>query len=621
LDSESDPVFGAWDKSTGISITESQISDLDHFTNADETDPVFDASVASGITGTDTTNWNNKLDSETDPVFGAWDKSTGISITESQISDLDHFTTADETDPAVADNFDFTGAASGDLLQFDGSKFIKFTPDYISDYTVTEGDVTAHQGALQITESQITDLQSYLTSENDPVFGAWDKSTGISITESQISDLDHFTNADETDPVFGSSVASGISGTDTTNWNNESDPLFSDWDKSTGISITESQISDLDHFTNADETDPVYGSSVASGITGIDTTNWNNKLDSETDPVFGAWDKSTGISITESQISDLDHFSNADETDPVFGASVASGVTATDTTNWNNKLDTETDPVFGAWDKSTGISITESQISDLDHFTNADETDPVFTAWDKDYADLINTPDLSDTVNYLTDETDPSVPTGTQTGEMQYWDGSEWVTVAPTENDSATLQMIGGVPTWTGGTPPQIGDYRDGGVVFYVAPSPTDLNGDGSPDIGLVCAVSDQSTGAEWGCYGDGISGADGTTIGTGAQNTIDIENGCATSGIAADICANLSLNGYNDWFLPSKDELNEMYQNKATIDATATSNGGSGFASAYYWSSTEYSDFNAWIQTFDDGLQGLNDKIGTFYVRAVRAF
>lgn len=57
------------------------------------------------------------------------------------------------------------------------------------------------------------------------------------------------------------------------------------------------------------ETDPVFGASVASGITGTDTTNWNNKLDSYT------------------------------ETDPVFGASVASGITETDTTNWNNKQD------------------------------------------------------------------------------------------------------------------------------------------------------------------------------------------------------------------------------------------------------------------------------------------
>jgi uncharacterized protein (TIGR02145 family) len=148
----------------------------------------------------------------------------------------------------------------------------------------------------------------------------------------------------------------------------------------------------------------------------------------ETDPVFGTWDKSTGISITESQISDLDHFTTADETDPVYGASVASGITATDTTSWNNKLDSETDPVFTAWDKSTGISITESQISDLQ--------------------------------SYLTSEVDGSVtneielPTSGNAGDMAYWNGTAWVTVAATENEGATLQMIGGIPTWVGGTPP-----------------------------------------------------------------------------------------------------------------------------------------------------------------------
>ena len=380
---ETDPVFTAWDKSEGISITESQISDLDHFTTADETDPTFGASVASGITATDTTNWNNKLDSETDPVFTAWDKSAGISITESQISDLDHFRTADETDPVYR-------------------------------ASVARG----------ITGTDITNWNNKLDSftETDPVFTAWDKSTGISITESQISDLDHFTTADETDPVYRASVASGITGTDTTNWNNkidsESDPVFTAWDKSTGISITESQISDLDHFTTADETDPVYRASVASGITGTDTTYWNNKLDSftETDPVFTAWDKSTGISITESQISDLDHFTTADETDPIFGASVASGIAATDTTNWNNKLDsfTETDPIFGA-SVASGIAATDTTNwnNKLDSFT----------------------------------ETDPSVPTGTAIGDMQYWNGTAWVTV-PAGITGQVLTNINGVPVW-----------------------------------------------------------------------------------------------------------------------------------------------------------------------------
>jgi uncharacterized protein (TIGR02145 family) len=47
----------------------------------------------------------------------------------------------------------------------------------------------------------------------------------------------------------------------------ETDPLFTSWDKSSGISIKESQIRDLEHFTNSDEIDPVYSAAPAASIT------------------------------------------------------------------------------------------------------------------------------------------------------------------------------------------------------------------------------------------------------------------------------------------------------------------------------------------------------------------
>ena len=133
----------------------------------------------------------------------------------------------------------------------------------------------------------------------------------------------------------------------------------------------------------------------------------------------------------------------------------------------------------------------------------------------------------------------------------------------------------------------------------------------------LEAAPSDQGTGAPWGCYGVSIPGADGTAVGTGEQNTIDIEAGCATFGTAADICANLSLGGYSDWFLPSKDELNLKYVNLKVA-------GVGGFAANYYWSSSENVTtpaIYAWLQYFYDGLQGNNPKYVAYRVRAVRAF
>jgi len=46
------------------------------------------------------------------------------------------------------------------------------------------------------------------------------------------------------------------------------------------------------------------------------------------------------------------------------------------------------------------------------------------------------------------------VVNGTTAGDINYWNGTDWVVIATTANESATLQMISGVPTWTGGTPP-----------------------------------------------------------------------------------------------------------------------------------------------------------------------
>jgi hypothetical protein len=149
----------------------------------------------------------------------------------------------------------------------------------------------------------------------------------------------------------------------------------------------------------------------------------------------------------------------------------------------------------------------------------------------------------------------------------------------------------------------EIGSAYAGGLVFY-------NDGTGS---GLVCTATDQSTGAEWGCSGT-IIGGTLEALNTGQANTNAIVTGCTTSGIAAEICKNLDLNSYTDWFLPSKDELNLMYSFLHTQSL-------GGFTNALYWSSTEDGSSYAWRQYFENGDQEYGPKAAIDYVRAVRSF
>jgi hypothetical protein len=158
-----------------------------------------------------------------------------------------------------------------------------------------------------------------------------------------------------------------------------------------------------------------------------------------------------------------------------------------------------------------------------------------------------------------------------------------------------------------------IGKIFAGGIIFYI---------DGTGQHGLVCSSQDQ-VGSPWGCQGTIIQGADGIVVGTGNQNTTDILNGCSLNYTAAYICANLDLNGYTDWYLPSKDELNLIYQNlkkKGLSNFTTRNYQGT---LLFYWSSTELSNLNAWCQEFENGW-GLQDggfKDSWSLVRAIRAF
>ena len=186
-------------------------------------------------------------------------------------------------------------------------------------------------------------------------------------------------------------------------------------------------------------------------------------------------------------------------------------------------------------------------------------------------------------------------------GQPQFYNGTAWV------------NLIGGTAA---SPPPAIGDFYQDGVIFY-------LDGNGG---GLIAAVQDQSSGIRWYNGSYLLTGATNTAVGTGSANTDAIINtyaGSTQTSYAAGLARAYTGGGYDDWFLPSKDELNTMYTNRVTINTTASANGGSDFSSDYYWSSTEVDYGIAWRHNFTpwDGTASINGTSNTLNVRAVRYF
>lgn len=150
----------------------------------------------------------------------------------------------------------------------------------------------------------------------------------------------------------------------------------------------------------------------------------------------------------------------------------------------------------------------------------------------------------------------------------------------------------------------QLGQFYQGGIIGCL------FNNNAN---GLI--VSQNYYQAEWGCYGGHVTTS--YDFGSGPANTQAIVNACSTPNIAARICYDLVLNGYDDWFLPSKNELGSLYPNKDIIN---------GFFPLGYWSSSQCNEYpcssnDAYGLNFGDGIFGGGAKYFVMYFRPVRAF
>jgi len=201
--------------------------------------------------------------------------------------------------------------------------------------------------------------------------------------------------------------------------------------------------------------------------------------------------------------------------------------------------------------------------------------------------------------------------TGTVTASATYV-----TNVSPAKNASA------GIFTCAEGGKCVIGDTGPGGGrVFYILEASTksawhyleaapDSWNSGKADPGSVWCSNNESFIKALNSLATPVRSETSSSIGAGAKNTIAMLASCSTG--AAHIAAAYNGGGKYDWYLPSTEELNQLYKNRNALGI---------FASGNYWSSTEVAANYAKSQAFNTGFASFSMKKSCARVRPIRAF
>ncbi len=281
---------------------------------------------------------------EFDPLFNVWNKSTGISITATQVSD---FQPAVSNNPSVlantaknsypaADAAKLSGIAAGaevnvnsDWNAADGDAQILNKPATVAGFGLTDAMTTAH-AANSVTLDKINEWNTtfgwgnhasagYLTgfSETDPLYSSWNKSSGILINASQV--LDFQSGVSNNSAVLANTAKNSYPAADAVKLAGIADGaevnVNTDWNAASGDAQLLNKPTTLSGFGI---TDAMTTAHAANAITAGTIADWNTAFGwgnhgtagyltsfTETDPVFAAWNKTTGISIVSSQVTDL----------------------------------------------------------------------------------------------------------------------------------------------------------------------------------------------------------------------------------------------------------------------------------------------------------------------------
>jgi len=172
-----------------------------------------------------------------------------------------------------------------------------------------------------------------------------------------------------------------------------------------------------------------------------------------------------------------------------------------------------------------------------------------------------------------------------------------------------------GTATGGGNFTHYIGEEYGGGVIFHL------WKDNAGVEHGLIVALTDQSP-SQWSNVTTEEIGTSAQSSWDGLSNSNSIVGQAGHTSSAAKLCLDLVSGGQSDWYLPSIQELNMLWNNYYTVARVLSQiSGAAQLSNSYYWSSSENDSNYAWYCNFSGGYTGNGSKYDTYYVRAVRAF
>jgi len=485
-----------------------------------------------------------------------------------------YLTSFTETDPFFTANFNVTASSTGDLLKFDGTKYSKFTPNYLTSYTETDPVVKIINGLVKSNGTTISAAVAgtdYLTP------------TGSAFNLTNFPTLNQNTTGTAANVSGVVSIANGGTGAIT---------------KSTAFDALSPMTTTGDIIyggTNGSGTRLAKGTdgqvlTLASGIPSWTTpTNGSVTNVTGTAPIISSGGTTPAISISAATISAAGSMSAADK---IKLDAQATGTAPGQMQYWNGTAWVTVAP--GTTGQllainSSGIPQWQSQLSIITASTLAPtmtsegvifngvfNPNNMYSAVTFEYGTTTDYGNTTETTYYTPSSTNITISSSLITGltvGTTYHVRLITQTILGTfySNDITFTYLYPGAPLYLGAT------YQEG-LVFWL---------DETGQHGKVCAFYDQSASATW-------------------YDVLDI---CAaySSGTVAPFI-------YDDWFLPSSNDLILMYNN------LKLNNLGS-FSNSFYWSFEAFNETEAYYVNFGNGNIAYGDKNANYKVRAIRDF